>query len=53
MIICVIPITKQLILCDKCKENLHIDTLVGVERVKGDIERKWHDLQPTVIRPNQ
>ena len=29
MIICLILITKQLILCESCKENLHTDKLAG------------------------
>ena len=31
MIICFILITKQLILCGFCKENLHTDKLARVE----------------------
>ena len=31
MIICFILITKQLILCGFCKENLHTDELARVE----------------------
>ena len=35
MIICFILITKKLILCGKCKENLHTDKMAGAEKVKG------------------
>ena len=35
MIIFFILITKQALLCGKCKENLHTDQLAGAERVKA------------------
>ena len=39
MMICYILITKQLILCEYYKENLHTDKQSGTERVKSVCHR--------------